>query len=85
MFKNQTATSKFIYLENCIYLEILVKFTKSLLKFTKFTSKFSYIEKNEQINKLAYLLMVNQIDKFLFDKYNTYYGHKNEKLITNNF
>ena len=29
--------------------------------------------------------MVNQIDKFLFDKYNTYYGHKNEKLITNNF
>ena len=49
MFKNQTATSKFIYLENCIYLEILVKFTKSLLKFTKFTSKFSYIEKNEQI------------------------------------
>lgn len=30
--------------------------------------------KKEQMNKLAYLLMVNQIDKFLLDKYNTY-GH----------
>lgn len=50
---------------NCISTKILKIFKIKKCK----------IEKKEQINKLAYLLMVNQIDKFLLDKYNTYYGH----------